>query len=203
MASCINKKKKAKAKAKINKREINLTPEILEGLAIAGILVVGAISPLALGAFSAAFVIDRKYRKNDIPNRFYYLKNKGYIKYRNNKDKINISLTRKGVTRLKYYKLRNLKITKPKKWDGKWRIVFFDIPAYRHSVRDALRKSLKRLNFHQFQKSVWIYPFPCDTEINFVRNYFSIKDRELRYIISQDIGDDLLFIKKFALHKKI
>lgn len=41
------------------------------------------------------------------------------------------------------------------KWDGKWRLVIWDIPETRRSVRDLLRSKLKELGFKQLQKSVW------------------------------------------------
>ncbi|MDO8570743.1 MAG: CRISPR-associated endonuclease Cas2 [Candidatus Daviesbacteria bacterium] len=41
------------------------------------------------------------------------------------------------------------------KWDGKWRLVIWDIPEKRRTVRNILRNKLKQLGFQQFQKSVW------------------------------------------------
>ncbi len=40
-------------------------------------------------------------------------------------------------------------------WDGKWRIVVFDIPESRRLVRDILRSRLKMWDFKPWQKSVW------------------------------------------------
>jgi len=44
------------------------------------------------------------------------------------------------------------------RWDGRWRLVFFDIPENRRPVRDYVRNILKRLGFREFQRSTWIYP---------------------------------------------
>lgn len=41
------------------------------------------------------------------------------------------------------------------KWDGRWRLVFWDIPETRKNVRDLLRYKLKQLGFIKWQKSVW------------------------------------------------
>lgn len=46
-----------------------------------------------------------------------------------------------------------------RKWDGKWRMVIFDIPEISRSKRDGLRRKLKELGFAQWQKSVYITPF--------------------------------------------
>lgn len=42
-----------------------------------------------------------------------------------------------------------------KNWDGKWRIVAFDIPENKRSVRRILRSRLKMWQFVPWQKSVW------------------------------------------------
>lgn len=41
-------------------------------------------------------------------------------------------------------------------WDGKWRIVIFDIPESKRTVRNLLRRRLQDWNFKIWQKSVWV-----------------------------------------------
>lgn len=43
-----------------------------------------------------------------------------------------------------------------KKWDGKWRIVVFDIPEQKRLVRDLFRRNLKKWGLKHLQKSVWV-----------------------------------------------
>ena len=45
-----------------------------------------------------------------------------------------------------------------RKWDKKWRIIFFDVPEKKRRYRDELRSMLKIIGFKEFQKSIWIYP---------------------------------------------
>lgn len=40
-------------------------------------------------------------------------------------------------------------------WDGKWRIVVFDIPEKKRHIRDILRYRLKLWGFKPWQQSVW------------------------------------------------
>ena len=47
------------------------------------------------------------------------------------------------------------KILKDETWDGKWRIVVFDIPEKNRRVRNMLRSKLKTWGFSPWQKSVW------------------------------------------------
>ena len=45
-------------------------------------------------------------------------------------------------------------------WDGKWRMIFFDLPEEKCMVRNELRKQLKAAHFGGLQRSVWITPDP-------------------------------------------
>ena len=47
------------------------------------------------------------------------------------------------------------------KWDGKWRLVIWDIPEKRRKTRDLLRYQLKQLGFKRFQNSVWVSQKNC------------------------------------------
>ncbi len=47
------------------------------------------------------------------------------------------------------------------KWDGKWRLVFWDIPEKRRAARDLLRMKLKQMGFVRWQKSVWASKKNC------------------------------------------
>jgi DNA-binding transcriptional regulator PaaX len=54
---------------------------------------------------------------------------------------------------------------KPKHWDGKWRIVIFDIPERDRKFRGILREHLYLLNFFKLQQSVFISPYPFEKQI--------------------------------------
>ena len=45
-------------------------------------------------------------------------------------------------------------------WDGKWRMVVFDLPEDRRGLRNELRKQLRAARFGGLQGSVWISPDP-------------------------------------------
>lgn len=54
---------------------------------------------------------------------------------------------------------------KPKRWDRRWRLVFFDIPEKDRDFRDILRDHLYNLNFFKIQKSVFVSPHPFEKQI--------------------------------------
>lgn len=45
-----------------------------------------------------------------------------------------------------------------------------------------MRKELKRMSFYQLQKSVFIYPFQCKDEIEFIRLASGLSKYELCYL---------------------
>lgn len=140
------------------------------------------------------YTIDRK-RLYQILNR---LQMEGFInviKRANNVEKI--QLNEKGKARWLRYQFNDLKLKFSKRWDKKWRIVLFDIPEPKKRIRDALRKKLKKLGFLEFQKSVFIYPFPCEDEVNFIINFFNIEDNV--YYLEAPISSDYNFRQYFHL----
>src|SRR3989338_7201683 len=62
------------------------------------------------------------------------------IEEKNNRDgTTTLVLNENGKQRALRFNIDNLEIKKPIKWDGKWRIVMFDIPEKLKSLRDSLR----------------------------------------------------------------
>jgi phenylacetic acid degradation operon negative regulatory protein len=50
-------------------------------------------------------------------------------------------------------------------WDGKWRMVVYDLPEPHNSSRVRLRRFLKESKFGYLQKSLWITPDPLQVEL--------------------------------------
>jgi phenylacetic acid degradation operon negative regulatory protein len=51
-----------------------------------------------------------------------------------------------------------------RKWDGRWRLVLFDVPENCRQTRDKLRVHLRHRGFGCLQNSVWITPDDAKTE---------------------------------------
>ena len=159
----------------------NVTKFLLMFVAMGGIVMGGAALPGILKLLKSADLSGRKtgYSKKQISNALADLKRKKLIEIEKFEDgKISVKLTNKGKERVVEFSFDLLKIKKPKKWDGKWRIVIFDIPNRHKQAREALRGKIKELGLHQLQKSVWIHPYGCEDEILFVAEAFEVQ----RYI---------------------
>ena len=107
-------------------------------------------------------------------------------------------LSEKGKERVLKYKLDELIIQTPERWDKKFRLVCFDIPESMRNARDALRETLQRLGFYKIQKSVFVYPHECKNEIDFVVELFGIR-RYVRYGVIDSIDIDLQLKHHFKL----
>ncbi len=144
-------------------------------LALGGVLIIGAVAPNIFQIFGK-FKQSRRYSDKQLRNALYNLERQNLVEIIQEKDdKIKIRLTNKGRARIREFSADILTISRPKKWDKKWRIVIFDIPNKFTKAREALRQKLKDLEFYQLQKSVWIYPYPCEDEILFIAHIFQIE----------------------------
>lgn len=101
-------------------------------------------------------------------------------------------LTPKGESHLRNIVIDDIEIKNPKKWDKKWRLVIYDLPIRFKKARNAFRWKLRNLGFFQLQKSVWIYPYPCEEEILFVANFFGVKKHIEILEISKILDDQKL-----------
>lgn len=88
----------------------------------------------------------------------------------------------------------------PELWDGLWHIVVFDIPEKYKWARLALRDKLLDLGFFPYQKSVYIHPYPCRDEVDFVVEYFKMR-RFVRYGILTHITNEAELLLYFNLKK--
>src|SRR3990167_3622653 len=121
------------------------------------------------------------------------------IKYQELKDgSIKIILNKEGKKTLLHYKIDDLAISKPPRWDAKWRVVLFDVPEDQKELRDALRMRFKRLGLIELQKSVFVHPYDCRNEIDFIIEFFDAR-RYVRFIEALHIDNELHLKKKFSL----
>ena len=111
---------------------------------------------------------------------------------------ITLILSEDGKKRALTCKIDTMTIGRPEKWDGKWRVVIFDVPERRRKVRDALRYHLRQLGFFELQKSVFVHPYPCTDEIDFLVEGYHIRSH-VRQIVADKIDNEPHLRQKFDL----
>ncbi|MFA5871376.1 MAG: hypothetical protein WC858_01510 [Parcubacteria group bacterium] len=84
-------------------------------------------------------------------------------------------LTTRGRREAKILSLlgSSIRFKKPKRWDGKWRLVLFDIPEKNRLFRDILREHLRTLKFLKLQHSVFVSPYPFEKPIQELVSLYS------------------------------
>ena len=122
------------------------------------------------------------------------------VDYKEDKDGfVKIILTKEGEKKALKFKIDEMEIKKPAKWDGEWRIVIFDIPERFKKAREALRMKLKELGFLELQKSVLVLPYECEDEINFIVEVFLIR-LFVRFVRAKSFINEEQLKIKFGLY---
>ena len=181
------------------KPKLEITKDILTWVAIGGLIVIAATSPYFGTNLIKAFQRKKRYEKKEVYDTFSRLRRNGYLKVEKHNHQIYISLTEEGKKKAGRFQVNNLQIKKPKRWDGLWRIIIFDIIQPQRIKREALRGFLRRLELYPLQKSVWIHPYDCAHEVKLIRDFFGLSENELRMIIAKDIGNDREIRKHFGI----
>ena len=165
-----------------------IAKSILIGVVLAG----AAISVVALPGLPQVIKLFGIGKKNNyrLYQSTYRLKKKKYIKISNFGGRLTIKITPQGQKRLSLYNFEDIRISGSRRqWDGKWRIVIFDIPESKKKIRDYFHKKLKDLNFFPLQKSIMAYPFECKNEINSICVYLKIQ-KHVKYILAESVMED-------------
>ncbi|MBI2024739.1 MAG: CRISPR-associated endonuclease Cas2 [Candidatus Harrisonbacteria bacterium] len=155
--------------------------KILKTVLLAGgFLALSSTSPFS-GAQLARGLIKEYFRKKGFERERFLrdlkrLQVREMLDYKELSDgKIELTLTASGKRKILNYNIDDIKLNAQKKWDGKWRLVMFDIPHYQKKARDAFRQKLRQLGFYAIQKSVFITPYECENEIDFICSVFNIR----------------------------
>jgi DNA-binding transcriptional regulator PaaX len=188
-----------KYKYYFRKPKSEIAKDILRYLLVAGMVYVAASSPYFTIRLLRGIKKWKKYPGKKLSSTFCRLKKQGCLKIEMKNRQIYISLTEKGRKKAGWLQIDALKIRKPKKWDGKWRIVIFDISQLKKFFREAFRGKLKELGFYPLQKSVWVIPYDCWDEIELLKDFFGLTEKEVRVILAEEIGRDDQLKKFFKL----
>lgn len=86
----------------------------------------------------------------------------------------------------------------PKRWDGSWRMVIFDIAEKRKPLRRHIARLVAQLGFYRLQDSVWVHPSDCEEIISLIKLEKHI-GTELRYVIAVAIEYDKPLREHFGL----
>ncbi len=178
-------------------RRNEIAKVILKGLFYGGAIAIASTSPYFIPRILPKIIKYARYQKKrreiekrKFYNAFYNLKRQGLIEMEYQGKQIHIRLTEEGKKKCGRFQVDDLEIKKPLRWDKKWRVLIFDVSEKHRIKREALRGKLKELGLYPLQKSVWVCPYDFFREMDMLRRFFGLKDREMKIITASNIEND-------------
>ncbi|MEK7162448.1 MAG: hypothetical protein AAB730_01145 [Patescibacteria group bacterium] len=109
-------------------------------------------------------------------------------------------ITTVGVTEAgkKAAKEKTFLSERPKEWDKKWRLIFFDIPEEKKKFRDAFRYHLQKMGATEFQRSAFIFPYPCSREVGALAEKLSLREH-IVLVTAETLSNEFKFKEHFGL----
>lgn len=173
-----------------------LTKAILE------VITVGLLQSYSITRPALPLMIDRiiellkeakrlDIEKNKVKRTLQQMEKKEILWLEKDKDIVYVHIKNKNHPLILKYSIKALFDfrKKEKKWNGKWFLVFFDVPEIQRNKRDFLRKFLLKLGFYRYQKSVYLFPYECEQEINLIKKMVE-GAKYMKYIIAEKIEDE-------------
>jgi CRISPR-associated endonuclease Cas2 len=142
----------------------------------------------------------KKEKERKVLRTLKNLEKKQIISLEEKDDKVFVYLKDKNHPKIVEYSIKKLLDfkKKEKKWDGRWFMVFFDVPEIQRNKREYLRRYLKELGFYQYQKSVYIFPYECEKEVSLIKKIVE-GAKYMKYIIAERIEEENKIKKYFGL----
>ncbi len=119
----------------------------------------------------------------------------GYLKVIEKNNTLFLALTKKGALE---QLIRKAAVEKTKKWDGKWRLLVYDIPERFHAVRDGFRWLLKKNNFIKLQGSVFVSPYSLNREAISYLTQSGLR-QFVKIMKVEEMDDDTYLRKQFGV----
>ena len=171
--------------------------------AVLATIAVAAFVPLAVVAGNALKLLE--YLPNEKYNLTYRMKSvagrlvaKRYAEWVERDGKKYLRITPAGRKALIFEQAKITLKNQKRKWDGRWRMVVFDVPERRRSIRNRLRAVMQEIGFVRLQDSVWVYPHDCEDFIALLKAELKI-GKDVLYAIADTIEHDKLLRKHFNL----
>jgi DNA-binding transcriptional regulator PaaX len=174
---------------------------LLRSLAVAGVISIALVAPkmtrLLKGLDRPAKNRAQLYRR--ITQGIKRLEQEGLVTVSGEYANRRVRITEKGREVMKQIEFGEYVIPEPAFWDGKWRVLIFDIREKRRRVRTQLRRLLQGAGFVRVQDSVWVYPYPCDDFISLVRAHLKSGVGEIRIFVAEALESDKDLREHFCL----
>lgn len=174
------------SRARKKKRDIQRA--VLATIAIPGIIAFAAVAGNAIQLLD--YLPKEKYNlRFQTKSAAGRLVAKGYANWVEKDGKKFLRITPKGCRALSFEQAKVVLKNQKKKWDGRWRMIVFDVPERRRAVRSRLRAVMQEIGFIRLQDSVWVYPYDCEDFVALLKAELKI-GKDVLYAIVDTIEHD-------------
>jgi len=106
-------------------------------------------------------------------------------------------ITQKGLDRIKAAQTIQGEID-TSRWGGRWYFVTYDLPESQKAIRNQVILTLKRHNFINYTKGIWILPYNPQKLIENLRKQYNLHS-EIKLIVASHIDDEKKLKRQFKL----
>ena len=181
------------------KKKRDIQNAVLAAIAVTGFIAVAAVAGnvLQLLAYLPNEKYNLKYRMKSVTARLVV---KGYAIWIEKDGKKYLRITPAGRKALAFEQAKVVLKNQKKKWDGRWRMVVFDVPERRRRIRLRLCAVMREIGFVRLQDSVWVYPYDCEDFIALLKAELKV-GKDVLYAIADTIEHDKNLRRQFNLPK--
>lgn len=176
--------------ARKKRQKAHVQQAILASLAITGVALIAALAPNApavLMKLPSVQRAQRRYQHRKVLGRLAAL---GHITFEKRNGKSYARITEKGRRKLAFETEKGrLDLSRKHRWNGRWRVIIFDVPEKRRKTRDRLRALMQELGFVRLQDSVWVFPYDCEEFVSLLKAELKIGSAVL-YMVVEEIEND-------------
>ncbi|MEK7180054.1 MAG: hypothetical protein AAB706_01120 [Patescibacteria group bacterium] len=182
-------------KTKTNEQKAFIKNAVLSTIGLVGVLSIALVAPNAIQLLKPFLKKRSRNTHIAVNTALNRLLRQEMVYFEKTEKGTFVRLTDKGKI---YLETNILKQKKPQYWDGKWRMLIFDIKEHRRGTRDKLRRSLIDFGFKHLQHSVWIYPYDCEDIVVLLKADFKI-GKDILYVVAERLENDGWLRKDFGL----
>lgn len=187
----IIKKTVLKKSTNIDSKKLDTPKKILQTLALrGGKMLVSDLEEHLPYAVQKQFLKNGKFERRVFNQMLKRLAAQKFLKIIELKSGKKIEITKLGKQKALAHKLDEIKIKHPRFWDGKWRIISFEIPKEKQASKNYLIKKLADLDFSGIHKNVYLYPHACYEELEIITHHHGLSKHVRIFTAEYFDGDE-------------
>lgn len=145
-----------------------------------------------------AYEVTKRFNIPYLKRTLRRLEKQKLVEIKEKKGKQIVKITDAGRVKILKYAIDEIKLKAPKKWDGYWWLVSYDLPEKMARFRNILRHYFLSWGFYPLHESVYLHAYPCRDETTFLKEYLGIGEY-IKIFKVQVLENDKIFKEFFGV----